>query len=70
MIDAGMTEKEAILSATLNAADLLGKNNEIGSLTKGKLADLIGVSKNPLEDITILETVDFVMKGGEVVKQP
>jgi imidazolonepropionase-like amidohydrolase len=70
MIDGGMTEKEAILSATLNAADLLGKNNEIGSLTKGKLADLIGVSKNPLEDITILETVDFVMKGGEVVKQP
>ncbi|MDC0509049.1 amidohydrolase family protein [Gammaproteobacteria bacterium] len=70
MIDAGMTEKEAILSATLNAADLLGKNNEIGSLSKGKLADLIAVSKNPLEDITILETVDFVMKGGVVVKQP
>jgi imidazolonepropionase-like amidohydrolase len=34
------------------------------------LADLIGVSENPLEDITILETVDFVMKGGKVVKQP
>lgn len=70
MIDAGMSEKEAILSATLNASDLLGKNNEIGSLVQGKLADLIGVSENPLEDITILETVDFVMKGGKVVKQP
>ena len=70
MIDAGMSEKEAILSATLNASDLLGKNNEIGSLAQGKLADLIGVSENPLEDITILETVDFVMKGGKVVKQP
>jgi imidazolonepropionase-like amidohydrolase len=65
-----MSEKEAILSATLNASDLLGKNNEIGSLAQGKLADLIGVSENPLEDITILETVDFVMKGGKVVKQP
>ena len=70
MIDAGMSEKEAILSATLNASDLLGKKNEIGSLAQGKLADLIGVSENPLEDITILETVDFVMKGGKVVKEP
>ena len=58
------------LADSLNASDLLGKNNEIGSLAQGKLADLIGVSENPLEDITILETVDFVMKGGKVVKQP
>ena len=70
MITAGMSEKDSILSATIYAAELLGKKSDLGSISKGKYADLIGVSKDPLTDIKILETVDFVMKGGKVVKQP
>ena len=70
MIEAGMSEKDSILSATRYAAELLGESESVGSIVKGKFADLIGVSRNPLEDIKILETVDFVMKGGKVVKQP
>ena len=70
MVKGGMTEKEAILSATLYASQLLGENNNLGSINKGKYADLIGVSKSPIEDIKILETVDFVMKGGKVIKEP
>ena len=70
MTEGGMSEKEAILSATLYASQLLGENNNLGSISDGKYADLIGVSKSPLEDITILETVDFVMKGGKVIKEP
>ena len=49
---------------------LLGEKENLGSIVKDKYADLIGVSRNPLEDISILETVDFVMKGGKVVKEP
>ena len=70
MVEAGMTEKEAILSATLHASILLGEKENIGSISKGKLADIIAVSGNPLEDITYLESVDFVMKDGNVVKKP
>ena len=70
MIEAGMSEKDSILSATINAAELLGEENDLGSISRGKFADLIGVSKDPLTDIKVLETVDFVMKGGMVVKQP
>ena len=70
MIEAGMSEKDSILSATRYAAELLGESENVGSIVNGKFADLIGVSRNPLEDIKILETVDFVMKGGKVVKQP
>jgi imidazolonepropionase-like amidohydrolase len=67
---AGMSEKDSILSATTYAAELLGESENLGSIVQGKYADLIGVSRNPLEDIKILETVDFVMKGGKVIKQP
>ena len=70
MVEAGMTEKEAILSATLHASILLGEQENIGSISKGRLADIIAVSGNPLEDITYLESVDFVMKDGNVVKKP
>ncbi len=65
-----MTAKEAILSATLHASILLGEQENLGSISKGKLADIIAVSGNPLEDITNLESVDFVMKDGNVVKKP
>lgn len=70
MIEAGMSEKDAILSATLIASDLLGQEEILGSIDKGKYADVIAVSSNPLDDIASLENVDFVMKGGEVVKEP
>ena len=70
MVEAGMTEKEAILSATFHASILLGEEENLGSISRGKLADIIAVSGNPLEDITYLESVDFVMKDGNVVKKP
>ena len=70
MIDAGMTEQEAILSATFHASILLGEQETLGSISEGKLADIIAVSGNPLENITVLESVDFVMKNGNVVKKP
>ncbi|HYX67928.1 MAG TPA: amidohydrolase family protein [Terriglobales bacterium] len=64
----GMTPLAAIQSATLNAADLLGWSDRVGSLETGHYADLIAVDGDPLADITTLEHVKFVMKGGAVVK--
>ena len=68
MVKYGLTPMQAIQSATINAADLLDWKDKIGSVTKGKLADIIAVEKNPLDDITILEHVKFVMKDGVVYK--
>ncbi len=69
MVKYGMTPMQAIQSATTNAADLLGHSNEIGSIKPGKYADLIAVGGDPLKDINILESVEFVMKEGKVYKQ-
>jgi imidazolonepropionase-like amidohydrolase len=52
----------------MNAADLLGWSDRVGSLEPGHFADLIAVDGDPLQDVTVLENVKFVMKGGEVVK--
>lgn len=60
----------AIRTATLNAAELLRWEDDLGSIEEGKLADIIAVEGDPLEDIRLLEDVRFVMKGGEVVKRP
>ena len=68
MVRYGMTPMQAIRSATLDAAELLGWKDKVGSLEPGKLADLIGVRGDPLTDIRALEDVGFVMKGGVVVK--
>jgi imidazolonepropionase-like amidohydrolase len=65
----GMTPMSAIQSATVNAADLLGISKNAGSITVGKRADMIGVLINPIEDITSLENVQFVMKAGTVYKK-
>jgi imidazolonepropionase-like amidohydrolase len=64
----GQTPWEAIRSATIGAAELLGWADRVGCLAPGRYADLIAVDGDPLVDVTVLEDVPFVMKGGEVVK--
>ena len=61
---------EAIRAATVNAADLLGEPSLLGSLEKGFYADIIAVKGDPLENIELLESVDFVMKEGKIYHQP
>jgi imidazolonepropionase-like amidohydrolase len=68
MVGAGMSEMDAILTATINAAKLLKIDNKLGTVTQGKLADLVAVKGNPLDDISLMEKIDFVMKDGKVVK--
>jgi imidazolonepropionase-like amidohydrolase len=68
MVEGGMPEMEAIQSATVTAAELLGMQDKLGSITEGKLADIIAVNGNPLEDISLLGKVSFVMKDGTVYK--
>jgi len=69
MVEAGMSEADALLSATMHSADLLGVSDSLGSLEAGKFADIVAVEGNPLEDISLLESVSFVMKDGKVYKQ-
>jgi imidazolonepropionase-like amidohydrolase len=69
MVSLGLTNLQAIQSATVNAADLLGWSDRVGTLEPGKFADLIAVKGDPMADTSVLENVSFVMKGGEVVKQ-
>ena len=66
LVKAGMTPMQALQSATSNAAALLGLPNEIGTIEPGKAADLIAVQEDPLQDISALERVAFVMKGGVI----
>ena len=68
MVKYGMTSAQAIQSATSVAAEMMGWQDRIGSIEKGKFADIIAVSGDPLNDITELERVKFVMKGGQVVR--
>jgi imidazolonepropionase-like amidohydrolase len=69
MVKYGMTPMQAIESATSSAADLLGHSDQIGSIKPGKFADLIAVSGDPLQNIQVLENVQFVMKEGKIYKQ-
>jgi len=68
MVRYGMTPLAAIQAATIKAAALIGLEDDVGELTVGHYADLIAVQGNPLMDVTILEQVRFVMKGGKIVK--
>lgn len=67
MVKLGMTPMQSIQAATVNAADLLGWSDRIGSIEGGRFADIIAVSGDPLADVRALEHVSFVMKGGQVV---
>jgi imidazolonepropionase-like amidohydrolase len=66
--DSGMTPIEIIRAATMNAAELLGWKARVGSIEPNKFADIIAVEGDPLKDITALERVKFVMKGGKIIK--
>jgi len=68
MKQAGMTEADILKSATVNAADLIDMSGLLGTLEAGKYADIIAMDKSPLEDISALTDVGFVMKGGKVYK--
>jgi len=68
MVEAGMPPFEAIRTATQNAADLLGRSEDLGSLQPGRFADLIAVTGDPLADIRVLERIQFVMKQGRIYK--
>lgn len=68
MVQFGMTPMQAIQAATVNAADALGASADVGALAVGRYGDLIAVKGDPLADISILEKVDVVVKGGDVVK--
>ncbi len=68
MVKLGLTPLQAIQAATVNAADLLGWPGKVGSLEPGAWADIVAVDGDPLKDVTTLERVKFVMKGGEVVR--
>ena len=69
MIEAGMTPMDAIRSATISAADLLGEKDKLGSIEAGKLADIVAVDGDPLKDAKSFGKVVFVMKDGMVYKQ-
>ncbi len=68
LVASGLTPMEAILTATRNAADLIGDSEDVGTVQPGRYADLIAVGADPLADVHVLEHTDFVMKGGAVVK--
>jgi imidazolonepropionase-like amidohydrolase len=68
MVKYGMTPAQAIRSATANAADLIGRAKDVGTIEAGKYADIIAVNGDPMSDVRALEHVDFVMKGGVVYK--
>lgn len=70
MVEAGMSEMDAILSATYHTAKLLKIEDKLGTVEEGKLADLVAVKGNPISDITLLEDIQFVMKDGQIYKQP
>ncbi len=68
MVDAGMTPMQAIKSGTTVAADLLDMNGKIGEISPGAFADIVAVQGDPLQDITVLEHIGFVMKEGRIYK--
>ena len=70
MVKFGMTPAQAIRAATVTAAELLGMRDSLGTVEAGKLADIVAVPGDPLGDVTVMEKVEFVMKGGVVWRRP
>ena len=70
MVKWGMTPAQAIRAATASAAELLDLQDRVGTIEAGKLADIVAVPGDPLKDVSVLEQVDFVMKGGVIYKKP
>jgi imidazolonepropionase-like amidohydrolase len=68
MVDMGLTPLQSIQAGTVNAADLLGWSDRVGTLEAGKFADIVAVDGDPVANVRVLENVTFVMKGGAVVK--
>ena len=68
MVRYGMTPMQAVQSATIRAAELLGKEETLGSVQSGRFADLVAVKGDPLQDIRVLETLTHVMKDGKLVR--
>jgi imidazolonepropionase-like amidohydrolase len=69
MVKYGMTPMQAIRAATSVAAELLGMQDKIGAVEAGKWADIIAVEADPLQEVSALERVSFVMKGGVIYKR-
>src|SRR5205807_249650 len=69
LVRLGLTPMQAIQAATVNAAQVLGIEKDLGTLQTGKLADVVAVAGNPLDNIRTLEDVKFVMQAGRVVKR-
>lgn len=67
MVQNGMTPTAALQAATVNAADLLGLSDQIGTIAPGKSADIVAVASDPIADVRVLKKVDFVMARGEVI---
>ncbi len=67
MVQAGMSPAQVIQAGTSHAAELLGQLDELGTLEAGKLADLIIVDGDPLQDISVIHNIEVVIKGGKVV---
>jgi len=70
MVKFVMTPSQALRAATVTAAELLGMQDSLGTIEAGKLADIVAVPGNPIADVTVMEKVDFVMKGGVVARAP
>ncbi len=70
MVEGGMFPLEAIRAATLEAATLLGVENQLGTIEAGAFSDIVAVPQDPMRDITTMERVSFVMKDGVIYKQP
>jgi imidazolonepropionase-like amidohydrolase len=69
LVQHGMTPVQAIVAATVNAADLLGLSAEVGTIEPGKAADIVAVSGDPLADVGVLRQIAFVMRAGQVYRQ-
>jgi imidazolonepropionase-like amidohydrolase len=70
LVRGGLSPLGALQAATINAATMLGKDKDVGSLEPAHYADIVAVKGDPLSDITVMEHVAFVMQGGKIIKDP